>query len=434
MSTPTTYSAKTPLIIGILATLVLVGGFGSWAAITNISGAIIASGQIEVDKNRQIVQHPDGGVVAEILVDEGDPVIAGQTLIQLDPTLLQSEQTIIEDQLFELRARRGRLVAERDNVDAISFDPDLIERSKTDADVADLMNGQDRLFTARLETMQAQIEALGKRRGQINNQIEGIDAQLVALDEQIALIKEELEGQQSLLERGLAQAARVLALQRTEAQLSGQVGDLTARRAESEGRITEIDIEINSLMIQRREAAISQLRDQQFRELELEERFRALAERLDRMTITAPVSGVIYGLSIYTPRSVIRAAEPVMYLIPQDRPLVIAAQVEPIHIDKLFIGQDVMMRFSAFDQRTTPELFGKVTQISADAFTDEATRMSYYRAEIVLNEEELLKLPEGVQLIPGMPVESFIRTADRTPLDYLLKPLTDYFTKAFRES
>lgn len=434
MSTPTTYSAKTPLIIGILATLVLVGGFGSWAAMTNISGAIIASGQIEVDKNRQIVQHPDGGVVAEILVDEGDPVIAGQTLIQLDPTLLQSEQTIIEDQLFELRARRGRLVAERDNVDAISFDPDLIERSKTDADVADLMNGQDRLFTARLETMQAQIEALGKRRGQINNQIEGIDAQLVALDEQIALIKEELEGQQSLLERGLAQAARVLALQRTEAQLSGQVGDLTARRAESEGRITEIDIEINSLMIQRREAAISQLRDQQFRELELEERFRALAERLDRMTITAPVSGVIYGLSIYTPRSVIRAAEPVMYLIPQDRPLVIAAQVEPIHIDKLFIGQDVMMRFSAFDQRTTPELFGKVTQISADAFTDEATRMSYYRAEIVLNEEELLKLPEGVQLIPGMPVESFIRTADRTPLDYLLKPLTDYFTKAFRES
>ncbi|KMK65331.1 HlyD family type I secretion periplasmic adaptor subunit [Puniceibacterium sp. IMCC21224] len=427
------FPLRTPMTIGILALLLLVGGFGTWAATTNISGAIIASGQIEVDQNRQIVQHPDGGVVAEILVDEGDTVTVGQPLIRLDPNLVKSELTIIEGQYFELVARRARLQAERDGSDTLAFDPDVLERAATDTEVAELVEGQRNLFDARRNSIASQIDQLSKRRDQIGNQITGIDAQQTALLRQLDLISQELTDQQSLLDKGLAQASRVLGLQREDARLSGTVGDLTAQKAQAEGRSTEIDIQILQLDTQRREEAITTLRDLQSRERELAEQRRALIERLDRMAITAPVSGVVYGLRVFAPRSVIRAADPVMYLVPQDRPLVIAAQVLPIHIDQLFQDQDVAVKFPALDQRLTPELFGTVTQISADAFQDETSQVSYYRAEIVLKDGEINRLPEGSALIPGMPVEAFIRTADRTPLAYLIKPFMDYFSKAFRE-
>lgn len=435
MSAPSdgAWSARKPLIIGLIGLVLLVGGFGTWATFTQISGAIIAPGRIEVDQNRQVVQHPDGGVVSAIEVKEGDKVSIGQVLIRLDPTDLQSELSIIENQLAELMARRGRLEAERDGRDTLKFDPLLIEISAQNSDAADLMTGQKSLFEAREQTVAAEIDQLDKRRGQISNQIDGIEAQQVALARQLELIEMELTDQQSLLDRGLAQATRVLGLQREQARLSGTMGDLAAQKAEAEGRITEIEISILKLGTDRREEAITTLRDLQFRELELREQRRALIEQMGRLDIPAPVSGVVYNLQVFAQRSVIRPADPVLFIVPQDRPLVINARVDSIHVDKLFVGQEVTLRFSALDQRTTPELFGRVTQISADAFEDEATRASYYRAEIVLSEGEQARLPEGSTLIPGMPVEAFIRTADRTPLAYLVKPFTDYLAKAFRE-
>ncbi|MEX0338037.1 MAG: HlyD family type I secretion periplasmic adaptor subunit [Arenibacterium sp.] len=428
------WSAKRHLFIGFLGVLVLVGGFGTWAVVSNIAGAIIASGRIEVDRNRQVVQHLDGGVVAEILVDEGDDVALGQPLIRLDSGLLRSELLIIEGQLFELMARRGRLEAERDGLETITFDPELVKEGTSRPAVVELMEGQRRLFQARRESVRREVEQLEKRRGQISNQIEGIDAQQASLGRQIELIEEELENQQSLLDRGLAQAGTVLNLQRTFANLEGTLGELTASEAQAEGRITELDIEILKLDTRQREEAITRLRDLQFRELELAEQRRSLIERLDRLDLKAPVSGIVYGLQVHTPRSVIRPAEPVLYLVPQDRPLVIAARVEPIHIDQIFVGQSVSLRFSALDQRQTPELAGIVTQVSADAFEDANSQISFYRAEVVLQEGEQDRLPEGTVLIPGMPVETFIRTDDRSPIAYLVKPLADYFTKAFRES
>lgn len=427
------WSVRAPMIVGLTGLLILVGGFGTWAAVTEISGAIIAGGQIEVDQNRQVVQHPDGGVVSAIEVDEGDTVKAGQILLRLDPTQLRSQLVITENQLFELQARRGRLEAERDERDEITF-PELVRRAADgSAEVADLLDGQRRLLTARNETVAGEISQLEKRRGQIGNQIEGIAAQQKALDEQLELIGRELTDQQSLLDRGLAQASRVLALQREQSRLAGQLGDLVAQEAQAEGRITEIEIEVLKLGTQRREEAITTLRDLQFRELELLEERRALIEQLSRLDITAPVSGVVYGLQVFALRSVIRPADPILYVVPQDRPLIINAQVETTDIDKLYVGQEVTLRFSALDQRTTPELIGQVVQISADAFQDDNTRQSYYRAEIALSEGQRERLPQDVTLIPGMPVEAFIRTADRTPLAYLTKPLTDYFAKAFRE-
>ena len=427
------WSARRQVITGAFALLVLVGGFGTWSVLTNISGAIIASGRLEVDRNRQVVQHPDGGVVAEILVREGDVVKEGQQLIRLDSRLLHSDLLVTESQLFELMARRGRLEAERDDAPEIKFDPELVLAAQESPEVAELMDGQERLFRARLDSLEKEADQLEKRRGQIRDQIVGIGAQQKSLQRQIELIDVELNNQQSLLNRGLAQAGTVLNLQRTAANLEGTLGELTASQAQAEGRITEIDIEVLKLGTQKREEAITRLRDLQYREIELAEQRRSLKERLSRLDITAPVSGVIYGLQVHTPRSVIKAAEPVLYIVPQDRPLIIAARIEVIHIDKIFVGQEVTLRFSAFDQRSTPELFGTVTQVSADAFDDPNRGVSFYRAEIQLNKGEAERLPKGATLIPGMPVEAFVRTEDRTPLAYLMKPFVDYFTKAFRE-
>jgi HlyD family type I secretion membrane fusion protein len=425
------WSVARPMTTGLVTLLILVGGFGSWSVLAQISGAVIASGQIEVEQNRQVIQHPIGGVVSEILVAEGDVIEAGDVVLRLDAEELASELAVVEGQLFEVLARRARFEAERDSVPEIVF-PDLLV--ETDNPVApELMEGQSRLYEARIEAEAQEREQLFRRRDQIGNQIDGIRAQEAALDEQLSLLAEELETQQSLLDRGLAQVARVLALRREAASIAGQAGELAAAAAEAEGRITELEIELLRLVTARREEAITRLRDLQFNEIELTEKRRSLTTQLDRLEIRSPVSGIVYGMQVFAPRSVIQAAEPVMYVIPQDRPLIISSQVEPKDIDQVFVGQEVALRFSAFDQRRTPELIGHVTQVSADAFTDEATALSYYRARIVLDDGEAAKLPEDMVLIPGMPVEAFLTTEERSPMDFLIKPLSDYFAKAFRE-
>jgi HlyD family type I secretion membrane fusion protein len=424
------WSTRGPMTAGLLALVLLVGGFGTWAVMAQITGAVITSGQIEVDRNRQVIQHPDGGVVAEILVDEGDTVAAGDLLIKLDATTLQSELAIVEGQLFELMARRGRLEAERDGIETLTFDPILMAAPTG----SELMEGQRRLFDARLESTKRATEQLDQQRAQIASQLDGISAQQTALDTQKTLISQELGDQQKLLDQKLVQASRVMGLQREEANLLGRVGELTASAAQAAERMTEIDIQVLTLTTTRREESITRPRDLQYNELELSERRRTLVRQLDRLDIRAPVSGVVYGLQVFAEQSVIRPADPVMFLVPQDRPLVIATKVRPVDIDQIHLGQDVILRFSAFDQRRTPELHGKVTLVSADIFQDEATGMAFYQAEIQLNEGEATRLPEDMVLIPGMPVEAFVRTADRSPMDYLLKPLADYFAKAFRES
>lgn len=430
---PRKWTARGPLIIGLLTVLTLVGGFGTWATISQIAGAVVAAGQIEVEQNRQVVQHPDGGVVATLNVEEGDVVQEGDVLLRLDDTLMLSSLAVVEGQLWEVMARRGRLEAERDGAESITYDARLLDEAQKSPDVQRLLDGQTQLFEARRVTAAREIEQLQKRAVQVASQIDGIDAQSVALSRQLELIEEELAGQQSLLDRGLAQAARVLALQREAAALAGQVGELSASRATSQERITEIELAVLKLGTDRREQSITELRDLQFTELELFERRLSLREQLSRMDLRAPVSGVIYGLSVFGERAVVRPADPVTFIIPQDRPLIIGARIDPVHIDMVYPGQETKISLPTFDARTTPELFGHVRQISADAFLDERTQMSFYRATIELSEDELAKLPEGAVLIPGMPVQAFLQTQSRTPLAYLVKPLADYFNRAFRE-
>ena len=433
MSDAREWSARGPLVLGALTLVLLVGGFGSWAALGQISGAVVVSGQIKVDQNRQVVQHPDGGVVRQVRVQEGDEVAQGETLVVLETTLLDSRLAAARAQLAEVRARRARLEAERDAADDIVFPPALTDAAATDPEVADLVDGQSRLFRARRETAETTMTQLSGREQQIHRQIEGISAQQDALRSQVSLIGEELADQQTLLDRGLAQAGRVLSLRREQARLAGQLGELVAQKAEAEERIGEIGNQILTYTVQRREEAITQLRDLRVRETELREDVAALSEQRARTEIEAPVSGVIYDLTVFGAQAVVRSAEPVMYIVPQDRPLVIQARVPPIHVDQVTIGQEVVLRFPSFDSRTTPELGGQVLRVSADSFVDEASRQPFYRAEVVLDPGEIDLLPEGLSLIPGMPVEVYLRTADRTPLAYLTKPLTDYFTRALRE-
>jgi HlyD family secretion protein len=413
--------------------LLLLGGFGGWAVTSELSGAVIATGQIEVDRNRQAIQHPDGGVVAELLVDEGDRVEAGDPIIRLAPGQLARDVAVARAQLFEVRVRRARLEAERDGADRVAYPDALVAEAGTDAELADLLRGQDNLFDARAETLAQETEQLRGRIMQIEAQIAALDAQEAALNEQLALVETDLERQEGLLARGLIQSDPILRLQRDAAQLRGSLGQLEARKAEAAERVIETELSILQLRNARREEAIAQLREIRVSEEELRQRVADLNRRMSDLELRAPVSGRILGLRVFGPQSVVRAADPVAYLVPEGRPLVITARVPAIHVDQVFVGQDVTLRFPAFDLRSIPDLVGQVSQVSADVFTDEASGANYYRAEVVLGEGEVARLAPR-QLLPGMPVEAYIRTEDRTPLAYLLEPFSAYFARAFRES
>lgn len=425
-------SAGKPLFIGYLALAILVGVIGLWSVNARISGAVIASGMIQVENNRQVLQHPQGGVVGALLARDGDIVEAGDVVLRFDDKLLQSELAIITGQLNELRARKGRLVAERDDAAAIMFSPALLDKASQDLEVRALIEGQIRLFEARRVSLRQEESQLDNQIVQTGDQIEGTQAQLTATEGQAELIVGELADVQSLFDKGLAQASRVSSLRREEARLVGELGQFKSTRAQLKGDIARLEIEKLRLHMSRREEAITALRDLSAQEIELAERELATLDTLTKMEVRTPVSGVIYDSKVFALQSVVTPADPIMYVIPQDQPLIVSARVEAIHIDQVHQGQEAALRFVAFDQRTTPEILANVSKLSADVFTDDATGVSFYQAELIPRADELVKL-EGQTMLPGMPVEAFIKTSDRSPLSYLAKPMMDYFNKAFRE-
>lgn len=420
------------IIFGLACVALLAGGLGTWAATATMSGAVIASGQLRVESNRQVVQHPDGGVVGEILVEDGDIVKAGQILLRLDDTLLRSEISAMESQLYEIIARRGRLEAEQVGADTLEFDPELLEVAAQNPSVDKLIEGQRSLFVAKRESTAQEMDALDERKTQLQDQIGGAEAQLASVRRQSRLIEQELVDQRTLLDKGLAQASRVLSLEREAARLQGQAGELIGQIAQLKGQISEIEITQLQKTAKLREEAIAELREIGYRELELKQKRLSLRERLSRLDIRAPRAGVVLDMSVHALKSVVRPAEPILFVVPSDTALVVDARVEPTHVDEIWQGQDAVLRFSAFNSRTTPEIFGTVKRVAPDVVTDEATKQVFYKTEIALKKGELAKL-EGQELVPGMPVEVFIQTAERTPLNYMVKPITDYFNRAMRE-
>ena len=425
-------AARGPLFIGYFALCVLIGVIGVWSVQARIAGAVIASGMIEVENNRQILQHPQGGVVGELLARDGDRVEAGDVVLRFDDQLLQSELAIVTNQLNVLRARKARLVAEADETDTIAFDTLLLTAAAENPEINLLIDGQTRLFRARNKSLEQEEEQIENQVVQTKDQITGSSRQLAATQNQSALLIDELADVQTLFDKGLAQASRVSALKRERARLLGEVGQFEARIAQLEGDIARLEIEKLRLRSVRREQAIASLRDLSVQEIELAERELSTRDTLSKMAMRTPVSGVIYGSRVFAVQSVISPADPVMYVIPQDQPLIVAARIAAIHIDQVHVGQDAALRFSAFDQRTTPEIFGTVSKISADVYADEVSGQTYYLANLVPKSGELAKLDIQV-LLPGMPVETFIRTVERSPFSYLVTPLMDYFNKAFRE-
>lgn len=425
------FSSRLPMTLGLLSLLVLVGGFGLWAAVADISSAVMAPGKVEVENKQQVVEHPDGGVVGEIMVRDGDLVKAGDVLLRFDDTLMRNERESFASQYWELVARTARLDAEQNQRTEIVFSDELLAAAGHPS-IAEIVQGQKQLFDARLRTLADQVEQLRERQSQIREQVQGAESQIRALERQLALVAQELEGQQKLYDSGLAQLNRLLSLQREEARLQGEVGGLTASIAESRGRVAEIEIQVLNLESTRQEQAITQLRDIQYQQNQVREQLASVEERLDRLDVRAPIDGVVLGMTVFSVRSVVSPGEPILYIVPSDSVLVIESQIDTIFIDQVWAGQPATLRFSAFSSRTTPELEGHVVKVSPDAFTDERTGRTYYTATLAPNEGELEKL-EGLTLVPGMPVEGFIKAGDRTPLTYLTKPFTDYFSGAMLE-
>jgi HlyD family type I secretion membrane fusion protein len=426
------WGAKLPLTAGILAILALVLGLGFWGMQARISGAVVASGTVQVESNRQVIQHLEGGVVGEILVKNGDQIAPGDVLVRLDGTRQMSELAIVVGQLQEIMARQARLIAERDGAEDITFQPELLALVASRPDARKQVDGESALFNARREAMAQEVDLLGEQNLQIENRVKGINSQLDALASQNEIMESELADQEKLLKQKLTLASRVLELRRERAELLGQTGRLEAEIAELRGQVASNAIGLLQLETRRREEAVTGLRDLQFREIELLERRNTLIDTISRLDIKAPVGGIIYENKVFAVQSVVQPAADLMYIIPQDQPLVVSARINSINIDEVYLGQDATLRFSAFDQRKMPEIRGKLSQISADVIVDQNTGENYYETKILPTDTDLANLVDQV-LIPGMPVEVYIKTGDRTAFEYLTQPLMNFFNRAFRE-
>jgi HlyD family secretion protein len=425
-------SIRLHLIAGLAVVIVLAGGFGGWASTVQISGALIAPGAVVVDSNVKKVQHPTGGVVGEVRVRDGDLVKAGDIVVRLDDTVTKASLAIVVKTLNGLYARAARLEAEQRGESKLAFPPQLTERA-SDPDVQNVMTSESKLFEVRVTGRTGQKAQLRERVLQLNEEIGGLAAQEAAKEKEIALIEKELVGVRSLYEQHLVQLTRLTTLERDAARLNGERAQYIASRAQAKGKITETELQIIQVDKDMVSEVSKDLRETNDKIGEFVERKVTAEDQLRRVDIRAPQDGMVLQNNVHTVGGVITAGDAMMMIVPQADDLSVEAKVDPKDIDKLQIGQKTLMRFSAFNQRTTPELNGNVTRVSADVTTDQRTGQSYYTIRVSLPPAEVARLGDKNKLIPGMPVEAFVQTGDRTMLSYLVKPLNDQLMRSFRE-
>jgi HlyD family secretion protein len=432
MTGPTSvqHSTRKPLILGFVAVALLVVGIGGWAAATQISGAVIAPGKLVVDSNVKKVQHPTGGVVGELLVKEGDRVQQGDVVVRLDGTQARSSLAVVNKALDELAARQARNEAERDGDKSVTFPADLVER-KDDPEVARLMSGEQRLFEMRKAARDGQKAQLREQIQQLQLQIEGTQAQEAAKTKEVKLLMQELESVRVLWKQNLVQISRVTALERDAARLEGERASLIAAIAQGRGRIAELELKIHQIDQDLSTEVGKELAEIRAKKSELTERRVSAEDQLKRIDLVAPQDGRVFQRNVHTVGGVIQAGEPVMLIVPQTEALIVEAKVAPHDIDQIHIGQHAVLRFAAFNQRTTPELNGEVIHIGADVAQDDKATEPYYSVRVRVSDGELARL-DGLQLLAGMPVEVFIQTTPRTVASFLVKPLTDQLARAFR--
>jgi HlyD family secretion protein len=424
-------SIRLHLIIGLAVVVILAGGLGGWASTAEISGALIAPGQIVVESNVKKVQHPTGGVVGEVLARDGDIVKAGDILVRLDDTVTKASLAIVTKNLDAQWARAARLEAEQRGQDKITFPPQLLTRIN-DADVKSLILSETKLFEVRVTGRTGQKAQLRERITQLNEEISGLSAQEKAKDQEIALVEKELAGVRDLYEKHLVQISRLTTLERDTARLNGERAQYIASRAQAKGKITETELQIIQVDKDMVSEVSKDLRETNDKIGEFVERKVTAEDQLRRTDIRAPQNGMVLQSAVHTVGGVITAGDAIMMIVPQSDDLQVEAKVNPQDIDKLQIGQKTLLRLSAFNQRTTPELNGVVTRVSPDVTTDQRTGQSYYTIRVSMAPEEVARLGDA-KLIPGMPVEAFVQTGDRTLISYLMKPLSDQLMRAFRE-
>jgi HlyD family secretion protein len=414
------------------ASLALFGGtIGLWAAASPLAGAVVAPGQFVVDSNVKKIQHQTGGIVAVLPVKDGQRVKAGDLVLQLDETLTKANLQVIVKQLDEIMARQARLEAERGGQDRMEL-PAALQARLDIPEVAKSVADEARLLETRRSQRDGQRQQFGKRIEQLREEISGVEAQRVSRDQQIKLLEQELEGVRDLFKRNLVPITRLMPLERESANMLGQKGQLVAQKAQSEGKIAETRLQLLQLDIDMQTETGKELRELQSKSAELLERKVAAEDQLKRIDLRAPIDGYVHQLNVHTIGGVISPAEPAMLIVPFNDELQIEARVMPTDIDQLHLGQKAVVKVQAGNQRTTPELIGKISRIGADVIREQQTGAVYYLVRINVPPAELDKLGD-LKIMSGMMTETYIQTAERTPFQYVMKPLLDQFNRAFRE-
>ncbi|CAD0213982.1 Alkaline protease secretion protein aprE [Agrobacterium fabrum] len=425
-------SIRSHLLVGGLGFLTLTGVFGGWAVGTEIVGAVIAQGSLVVETSLKKVQHPVGGVVSELMVRDGDRVKAGDVVMRIDATMTRANLAIVVKSLDQFTARKARLEGERDRAASVVFPQSLRDRAG-DAEVLAMMNAEQRLYEDRRAVRESKKRQLEQRVRQLRDEISGLEAERAANVREQGMVDEELIRFRSLQERGLLDKSRLSTLERQATDIDGDIGRLRAGIAGIEAKISETALQILQIDEQWSEEVGSDLREMDARIGEYVERRVAAEDQLKRVDILAPQDGVVHQLAVHTVGGVIAPGEQIMMIVPEVDKLVVEAKVAPQDIDQIYFGQVTNLRFSAFNQKTTPEITGTVERISADVTVDQRTGASYYLVRVATSQEQIKRLGE-FSLMPGMPVEAFITTGERSVLSYFLKPLLDQANRTFRQA
>jgi HlyD family secretion protein/epimerase transport system membrane fusion protein len=416
---------------GLSVCLLLFGGFGSWAALAPLNSAAVAPGVVKVDTNRKTVQHLEGGIIADLLVREGDRVRKGQLIARLDALDADADQAALVAQIDALVAREARLVAQRDDKAAIDFPESLMQR-KGEPQVSAIISGQQKIFDDQAVALTSQINVWQSREHQLRVQIQSVEEQIVSTEQQKRLIMEELKSARALLSKGYERKPRVLRLERDMAAITGNLSAAEGKIASLEEQIGEAQLQIVTLRTSRARDISEELRDVQTARVEAEERLRKADAKLERREVLAPEDGTVMNLRYFTKGAVVPPGGPILDLVPSQDKLVIEARVQPLDIDVVHPDMPASVRLVAFKQRTTPTLEGRVTRVSADSVIEERSGVAYFTATIEVPASEISRLPQ-LKLYPGMPASVSIITGERTLLDYIVQPLAENFAHAMRE-
>ncbi len=429
MSTATARRLRGQLVAASASLAALVLGVGVWATRVEFSGAVVTSGLLVVESQVKKVQHPSGGVVGELRVRDGSAVRAGDVLVRLDATLLQANFAIVSNALDEALARRARLQAEQADATAITFPAELLARK---AEAGRVMEGEESLLAIRRAALDGQKAQLAERIAQSQEQVKGLSEQIEAKAREVELIEGEIRGVRELWEKKLIPIQRVTALERDLVRIRGERGALVSEVAQTRGRISETRLQLIQLEQDMRTKVGQDLSEIWNRVAELVERKVSAQDQLSRVEIRAPQDGVVDQLAVHTVGGVVAAGETLMRVVPAQDRLAVEARLPPQDRDQTHPGQRAILRFSALNQRTTPEIEGSVAMISADVTTDPKTGQAYYTTRVAVQDDQLARLGD-VKVAPGMPVEVFVQTQARTVLSYVTKPFADQVARAFRE-